>query len=321
LGVLVLAALQALFPGPPVPAQSLGTEVRNIEKNLETPGLSAAGRREALARLARLRELSGDLESAARYWGEAAAAEPGKPDDLALVRGAWCLAAIGEWDQAAAVARAVLRDGRPGPALLKARYLGALFEALGAADFSALESLAGSSGFESLRPPAYYALWKLLGPAGAPWKSRLLAEFPRSPEARIAASEETGGGGIRAVPAPMWLLFPGREAVVLSVPAVPPGVAASNPVRPVPAAPAPPVPAVTVSGPGPALLQTGLFSNEGNAQRQADRLRAAGFSPLVARRAVNGVEYWAAGVSPGQNASQMILRLKDAGFESFPVYQ
>jgi cell division protein FtsN len=68
------------------------------------------------------------------------------------------------------------------------------------------------------------------------------------------------------------------------------------------------------------LLQTGLFGNEGNAQRQAERLRAAGFSPVITKRSVNGNEYWAVGISSGQDMNRAILQLKTAGFESFPVY-
>ncbi|MDR1099306.1 MAG: SPOR domain-containing protein [Treponema sp.] len=303
--ILAVCILWVAVPGPLVPGQSLGAEIQNIENTLSRPGLSAADRRNALIRLARLQELSGGIEAAARNWGEAAAAEPDKPDDLSLIRGAWCFAAMGEWDRAGAAVRTILLAGRPGPALLRAQYLGALIAALGSANFSTLKSLADKPGFETFRPSIYYTLWRTLDPAGegALWKSRLLAEFPLSPEGRIAAAEDTG---VSAAPTPMWLLFPGREPLALtSAPAEPPA-------RPVPAS-APPV-TETV------LLQTGLFGNERNAENQADRLRAAGFSPRITRRTVNGNEYWAAGVSPGQDMNQMILRLKNAGFESFPVY-
>jgi hypothetical protein len=307
-GSLVLAVLS----GTPVLAESLGAEIQRIEKTLEGPGLSGAGRRDALTRLARLQELSGDMETAARRWGEAAAAEPGTPDDLSLIRGAWCLAAMGEWERAGAAVKAVLLAGRPGPALLKARYLGALIEALESANFSALRSLAGSPGLETIRPPVYYALWRLLGPAGegVPWKNRLLAEFPRSPEGRIAAAED-GADGIEAATSPLWLLFPGRAAVTLSES---PGMSRIEPAAPVPAAP-PPAP----SSADRVLLQTGLFGSEANAEKQADQLRGAGFFPLITRRTVRDAEYWAVGIAPGQNTNQMIRRLKDAGFESFPV--
>jgi hypothetical protein len=53
----------------------------------------------------------------------------------------------------------------------------------------------------------------------------------------------------------------------------------------------------------------------------AERLRRGGFTPLVTRRRVNGTEYWAVGVSPGENMNDTILALKNAGFESFPVYE
>ncbi|MDR1279178.1 MAG: SPOR domain-containing protein [Treponema sp.] len=305
-GVLAVCILWFFIPGPLVPGQSLGAEIQSIENTLSRPGLSAADRRNALIRLARLQELSGGIEAAARNWGEAAAAEPDKPDDLSLIRGAWCFAAMGEWDRADAAVRTILLAGRPGPALLKARYLGALIAALGSANFSALKSLADNPGFETFRPSIYYTLWKTLDPPaeGDLWKSRLLTEFPLSLEGRIAAAEDTR---VAAAPTPMWLLFPGRD----------PLAPAAAPARPVsaPAAPAPAAPAADA-----VLLQTGLFGNEGNAEKQADRLRSAGFSPRITRRTVNGNEYWAAGVSAGQDMNQMILRLKNAGFESFPVY-
>jgi hypothetical protein len=332
-GTLLLALSGFILPGPPARAQSLGAEIQGIEKNLATPGLSGADRRAALARLARLRELSGNIEAAARAWGEAAVAEPGKPDDESLLRGAFCLAAMGEWEQAAAPVRTILRAGRPGPSLRRARYLGAVVEALGSTDFSALISLADDPGFAAEKPAMYYLLWKALGSGGdgERWKARLLAEYPQSPEAR-AVAETNGPGAISAAPTPLWLLFPGRNsftAVSHTPPEAPPAASpaaapASTPApanRPAPAAPTPaPAGAGDTASPAAALLQTGLFGSRENAEKQAGRLRAAGFTPLLTRRAVKGGEYWMVGVSPGPDMNQMILRLKNAGFESFPVY-
>lgn len=321
-GALVFFLFAAAGPGA-AHTQNLGAEIQGIEKSLENPGLSDAGRRSALTRLARLWELLGDLEAAARLWGEAAAG-PGGPDDLSLIRGAWCLAAMGEWDQARAAVTTVLLAGRPGPALFKARYLAALVEALGAGQYSALSALAENPSFADLKPALYYTLWKSQSPSveGESWKTRLLSEFPRSPEGLIAAAEaagsgKTGPGNIRAAPTPLWLLLPGRQS--LSAPGDSPP-AAAGPARPAPAAPASAETAPAAPAPGgSSLLQTGLFSNRENAQKQADQLRAAGFSPLVVRRQVKGAEYWAVGVSPGQNMSQLTGRLKNAGFESFPI--
>ena len=53
----------------------------------------------------------------------------------------------------------------------------------------------------------------------------------------------------------------------------------------------------------------------------AERLRSAGFEPSVARRSVSGNEYWAVSVPSGNDMAAAILRLKDAGFEAFPVIE
>jgi cell division septation protein DedD len=68
------------------------------------------------------------------------------------------------------------------------------------------------------------------------------------------------------------------------------------------------------------MLQTGLFSREENAAALAERLRRAGFSPMVSKKTINGSEHWAVGVIPGPDPSKTMLLLKDQGFESFPVY-
>jgi hypothetical protein len=111
----------------------------------------------------------------------------------------------------------------------------------------------------------------------------------------------------------MWLLLPGREGIVLSGP-----VAAAGSAKPAAAASrsSPVSPGKT----GSIILQTGLFSREENTDAMAGRLREAGFTPFITRRIVNGKEYWAVGVSSGENMHDTTLALKDAGFESFPVY-
>jgi cell division septation protein DedD len=112
----------------------------------------------------------------------------------------------------------------------------------------------------------------------------------------------------------MWLLLPGREGIV-SEP-VAGGMAAVPAAAAAPQAALSPVPEAS-SG----ILQTGLFSREENTQAMAARLKSAGFTAIITRRRVNGTEYWAVGVSPGQNMNETILKLRDAGFESFPVYE
>jgi hypothetical protein len=295
----------------------VGAEIQNLERTLAGPGVTGAERRGALIRLARLRQLSGDIEAAAKNWLEAAAAAPDQPDDSALVAGVYCLAAMGEWDQAAAALRPLLQSGRQGPALLQGRYLDACVTAWNAADASALLALAADPEFAALRPSVYYTLWKTLaanpglsaaggsdnGAAAAAWKERLLAEFPQSPEGRIAAAEAADAAStVSVAPSPLWLLLPGRGGFDITAPVAP--------------APAAAVPGGASAG---KVLQTGLYNHEANARAQAVQLTKAGFSPAISRKTVNGKEYWAVTVPPGADINRTIKELKDAGFNSFPV--
>jgi cell division septation protein DedD len=72
---------------------------------------------------------------------------------------------------------------------------------------------------------------------------------------------------------------------------------------------------------GAVVLQIGLFGREENARALATRLKNAGFTPSVSPRAINGAAYFAVTVNaPSGDVNAMILRLKDRGFEAFPVY-
>jgi hypothetical protein len=305
-GLFFFCAAILMFPslyGQSGGGRNLGTELQNLEKNLEKQGISGAERQKALVQLARLHELSGNIEGAATAWTNAASAEQGKRNDTFFLNGASCLAALGEWEKAGAAVKTVLLSGGTGPDMLMARFLGAQIDAFHSADTSTLASLLNDPGFENRKAAIYYTLWQITG--NGSWKTRLTAEYPQSPEARIAAA---GTQTISAAPTALWLLFPGRDSIKLETAVQAPASSAA------PAA----TPSTAVSA-NTAILQTGLFSREENARAQAERLRSAGFSPSLNRRSVNGNEYWVVQVSAGQDMNNTILRLKDAGFESFPV--
>ncbi|MDR2607930.1 MAG: SPOR domain-containing protein [Treponema sp.] len=318
--------LLLLLSGFPLRAQeggvALGAEIQRIEKNLKSGAFSPAEKHQALVKLARLQELSGNLEAAAKTWGEAAVAEQGRQDEKSLFRKARCLAAMGDWEGASALVSPGSGDQALRP---EARYLEAQIEAFRSSDTSALLALLDYPGFAEIKPLIYFSLWKITGNGN--WSSRLRSEYPESPEARIAAGEgpNQGSGGSGAgpgkkaavyiKPSPLWLLMPGR---------------ASFSLEPVPSSPA----AKTAGSASPAvkntqaasqaagretLLQTGLFGREENARSQAARLAEKGFAAELSRRTVNGNEYWVVLVKAGQDANRMMLSLKDAGFESFPV--
>jgi len=355
--VISLLLARGVYAQNPGPGQ-LGAEIQGLEQKMFAE-MPPAERHAALVRLAQLRQLSGNIAIAAVNWLEAAAADPN--DDAALVSGAFCLAAVGEWEKAASVLRPLLASGRQGLPMLQARYLDASLMAWTAQDASTLAALAGDPEFAILRPMIYYTLWQIVtrnpsvrGASNAElWKSRLLAEFPQSPEARAIDPEKNKNSPvISAVQSPLWLLFPGA---VSSAPSQPPPPKPAAPVEsPKPSAPAEqpksavpteqPKPAASVEPPKPAapaeplgptiapipakpaapaaaavVLQTGLFSKEANAHAQSDALRKAGFTAAISRKLVNGTEYWAVTVPAGQNTNKTIQELKKAGFDSYPV--
>jgi len=329
---------RGVYAQNPGPGQ-LGAEIQELEQKMFAE-MPPAERHDALVRLAQLRQLSGNIAIAAVNWLEAAAADPS--DDAALVSGAFCLAAVGEWEKAAAVLRPLLVSGRQGLPTLQARYLDASLMAWTAQDASTLAVLAGDPEFAILRPMIYYTLWQTItrnpnvrGGAGAElWKSRLLAEFPQSPEARAADPEKNKNSPvISAVQSPLWLLFPGAVGSVSPPPQPPKPAAPSEPpksaasaeplgptIAPIPAKPTAPAAVGNTTGkPATVVLQTGLFSKEANAHAQSDALRKAGFTATISRKLVNGTEYWVVTVPAGENTNKTIQELKKAGFESYPV--
>jgi len=321
------------WPGPGLGPWQFGTEILNLEQKLANPGISSFERYEALVRLARIRQLSGNIPGAAANWLDAAALNPN--DDNALVSGAYCLTAIGEWERAYAAIQPLIASTRRGPAVLQAFYLDAYLRTWSNTNASPLAALAEDPGFASLRPTIYYTLWQILtrnpnisGAGNADsWKARLIAEYPGSPEALIAGSKNPS---ISAIQSPMWLLFPGAPVPGSTPPAarppaiaMPPAPAQATPSpRPVePATPPRPAgnPTPPVNAPSAGVLQTGVFSSEANARNQVEALRKAGFTATVSRKLVNGAERWAVTVPAGQSQSKTIQDLKKAGFDSFPV--
>ncbi|MDR2070436.1 MAG: hypothetical protein LBP81_03325 [Treponema sp.] len=324
----VLAVLIFFCAGLCLYAQENGSflltrELETLGKALQTQTaeVSAVGRKEALTRLARLLALSGNLEGAADAWIKAAAAEPGKRDGASLLEGARCLIAMGQFDAAEEYVRNILLTGEIREVQTEARYLGSQIQAFKTGNGAVLDAFLRSPEYADKRPSVLYTLWRITGEDA--YRTRLEKEYPSSPEARIIRDLPAAGQALKSSTA-MWLLLPGREGILLSEPAAAAGSpqpAADSP-RPGPVsgakAGAAPVPASQTAA--SSILQTGLFSREENTAVMAERLKKAGFTPLITRRLVNGKEYWAVGVSPGENMNDTILKLKDAGFESFPVY-
>jgi cell division septation protein DedD len=343
---LLLSLFLMLFMAAPVFGQDGGpspltTEIRNLERKLETD-LDGPERRETWTKLARLQRLSGSVDAAARSWREAALADPGNRDDRSLLESSLCYLALGEFDAASDALRGVTAGGTDSAAYPDAQYLAAQIELFRSGSAAALYALLTQPEYGAYRPAIYYTFWRLFGDEA--YRTQVLTEFPDSPEARILQSEASpplasetavnnlAAGIVFAQPRPLWFLYPGRGNVVIGrpIPVQPPEVPRQYELSPsVAPAPAPasaaavataPAPAATGPRAGPQALQTGLFSREENAHAAVARLAAKGFAAEVGRKTVNGVAYWAVSVAPGEDPNRTIMRLKDAGFESFPVF-
>jgi hypothetical protein len=270
----------------------------------------------------------GNVDAAARAWREAALADPENRDDQSFLESSLCYLALGEFDAASdALLGVAAGDSR---SFRDARYIGAQIEVFRSGSAASLYALLSEPEYGEYRPAIYYTFWRLFGDEA--YRTQVLTEFPDSPEARILQSEASAalasagassagaaaidratGSRVSAQGRPLWFLYPGRGNVVIGrpVPAQPPAVPRQYELSPAPA---------ETDLPGPRALQTGLFSREENAHASANRLSARGFAATVSRKLVDGVVYWAVSVAPGEDSNRTIMRLKDAGFESFPVF-
>jgi cell division septation protein DedD len=295
----------------------LAEEIKAAEKIIQTPQVSGADKHAAFLRLAKLLRLSGDMEKAAAAWTDAAFAESGKRDDDALLEAAYCFIAIGDMEKAEASIKTVLLTGTDSAALFRARYLAAQLQAFMASETALLVNLAHDPNYERYNPAIYYTIWKVSHDER--YKTRLLLEYPVSPEALIVKGEASAV----ATDSAMWLLFPARELASAASAASNAAPAASSAATPAsPPAPTTPPPAAAsaqpAANPTGHVLQTGLFSKELNARTQIVQLNAAGFQALVQERTVNGRQHWAVIVVPGPDIEQTMRQLKQKGFDSFP---
>ena len=297
-----------LFNFIPVFAQqnpvSLAAEISRLEK-LGAGAASRTERLDAYAGLIRLHQLSGDSEAALKTCESALAAFPNEASFL-LEQGR-ILISMGEFEKASSPLSAIKQSDNK-ELSKQARLLAAKLEAFASDSQSAaaLASLAVDPDFVEYKSDIYYTFWKLTGLAS--WKNKLSAEFPGSIEMKIASGE------VNHSQSPLWLLFPGRAAVNL--------VPVSSAQAPAQSVTTPPAQAAQAPADTTAVdnyLQAGLFGREENAKALSERIQKAGFISIVKARVVNGSDFWAVLVPGGTDVNATIKKLKDAGFESFPV--
>jgi hypothetical protein len=244
--------------------------------------------------------MAGNYAGAAESWLVASSAGPSDPDAVFFFRRRCLIAvatvprAIAELDSLAKLLSdpAVFRQGCPAQGLRR-RVPPRSRRAAGD-----LRSFAVSDSYAGDRPTILFLLARLYGDRAA--AERLSAEFPASPEAGVLAS-----GGVRLAAGPHWFIAADRSAVVLKAGETEKGAEEEKPQP---------------SAAGPTALQVGLFREEKNARTLAERLTAKGFSVSVSPRTVGAATHHAVTVDPGASAEETAMRLKDAGFESYPLF-
>ena len=173
-----------------------------------------------------------------------------------------------------------------------------------------LTSYADLPSMQNLRPVIYLTLWFVTG--SAEWSGKLAGEFPDTPEAAVVS------GSAELVPSPFWYFLPRPESAVLAT-----GVAGKGMDDTSVNSPAGGGQHTGTAASGQETIvrhQLGFFRNKENAERLAERVREAGFSPDITEETrSSGTVYFVVTVREDASGS-VSLKLKNAGFESYPVY-
>lgn len=173
-----------------------------------------------------------------------------------------------------------------------------------------LTSYADLPSMQNLRPVIYLTLWFVTG--SAEWSGKLAGEFPDTPEAAVVS------GSAELVPSPFWYFLPRPESAVLAT-----GVAGKEMDDTSVNSPAGGGQRTGTAASGQETIvrhQLGFFRNKENAERLAERVREAGFSPDITEETrSSGTVYFVVTVREDASGS-VSLKLKNAGFESYPVY-
>jgi cell division septation protein DedD len=296
--------------------------------------------RRLLLRWASLLELSGRWEEAASRYEEAAFAVPGRRDTDSLLASARDWLAAGETEKASAILKVLGVASADKKVQAKARVLegwaaliaGRPEEAQAIADASAAEATVRETQLAAL-----VLLWASSnGSDRAAAAARISKGFPGSPEAAMVESGEVP-------PAAHWLLTQAGGATRPASAPKPgspiadfPASGAANPETKPEAKPASaPEPKAVPEGSAPtkgaaepfdagssrvAAYQIGAFSEEGNATALVKELGKKGFPASIVRKDRGGRTIWSVIIQAGADADALLLRLKDAGYEAYPIF-
>ena len=308
------------------------------------PGLAAPEDRTRYAiQAGDLALLLGRYADSARRYEEASALPSGGRDPVLAVRAARSWLAAGEAEKATDLAALALMSAQGPGQSARARLVGAWALAMRGRSSEAkamAEDIAGPGRVDpsaeigaDTRREARFLVWALSSPESRKDAAAALAkEYPGSAEALVAS------GSAALPPMPHWYLgalalsgaLPAKPAPTVPAPATP-APAASAPAASASAAPAPPAlapPAADASATAAVArrFQVGYYAREENATSMRDALAAKGFTALIEPRpqmkpkAGDDGRRWAVVVEGGADPARTRDRLKDAGFESYPIF-
>jgi hypothetical protein len=346
------ARSQAKAAGPALAAKLAELEAELPPRDALTllgeflPSLSSPAERSGCAAQAGdLALLLGLFSQAADYYERASSLAEGGRDPALLLKSARARLACGEADKATDLASLVLLSSADAGLSARARLVGAWALALQGRNPEARAmalAIAGQPAKElppELRREARFLAW-----ASSPPESRnaarddLAREFPGSAEA-LAAS-----GGLPLAPLPHWYLGGLSAAGALDADAL--GASRAAPAKEAPVAAAPAEQKPPADAPAPAVkdapaaaqsaeaakavvakrFQVGYFSKEENAAAMKAKLASLGFvavvepRPQVKAKPGDDGRRWAVIVEGGKDPERTQARLKDADFESYPLF-
>lgn len=164
---------------------------------------------------------------------------------------------------------------------------------------AALKSYSSEKSMKIVRPSILLTLWHITGESE--WAAKLKSDFPNSPESAIAR------GLVQQLPTPFWYFVPRSGADVPETTVAEGGAIVRS--------------SEDTSGQKAVKEQLGLFRDEKNAKRLAEKLKASGFSAKIEEEMrKDGSKYYLVYV-PENKSGTMGELLRAAGFECYPLFE
>ncbi len=256
-------------------------------------------RREVLSAFADYEERSGDFESAAAHYVQAAEVGGGIAAESfnLYLDAARCFMYMNEAEKADSLIQKTLLNCFDSEVLFRARFYSACTRLSGGDTSGALEqirSYLSIDGFAPYFPQMLFILWYAAGDSEA--GNRLLASYPSSAEAAIVRGEAS------VLPRAFWYFMPDgkrpEDAAAENT-----GLAASR----------------SASEASGIWQQTGFFRSRANAEAQAEELSKAGFRVFIRQENRSSGEVFFSVLIPEDESGTTAIRLKESGFESYLV--